>query len=460
MVEFVPRGTKRIGMDGGRRVPERGGQSGKRRMSRAQRRRLRRQKRIVGGALAALALLLLAAIVWMLVAGGNRPADDASGQRAMPMATVAVTAEIVATAELTSAPEPAAIATAEPIATPEPTATPEPERQYITLTAVGDCTLGGNTKGNAEGEKRFAKCFEQNGADYFFQDVRALFESDDVTVANLEGPLTTARDRRSNRQFNFRGDPEYVQILAGSGVEVCNVANNHAYDFETAGFEETAQTLADAGIGACGFGLEHYMEIKGCMVGLLGFTEWNYEQDELLRDVRNAREKCDLLIVSIHWGEELTHKHTKTTEKLGRAMVDAGADLVIGNHSHVYGEIEQYNGKYIIYSLGNFCFGGNKRPTDPQCIIFQQRFEVQPGGGAVDAGINLIPAQVSTSAKSNDYQPVLLEGGEGAELLAKVAKVSNLTAENTIWMPESYVVENQIVTTDAKIGPAATPAGT
>ena len=75
------------------------------------------------------------------------------------------------------------------------------------------------------------------------------------------------------------------------------------------------------------------------------------------------------------------------------------------------------------------------------------------------AGINLIPAQVSTSTKSNDYQPIFLEGDVGAELLAKVAKVSNLTEESTIWMPESYVVQNGIVTADAKIGPTAEATG-
>ena len=421
-------------------MPEQSRQSGKKRMSKAQRRRLKRQKRIIAVVLAVLAALLVAAIAWMLLAG-LQPKNDsiASGEPAIPVETAAPTA--------TSAP------TVEPTPTAEPTPTPAPEPVYITLTAVGDCTLGGNTNSGGEGEERFAACFEKYGADYFLQNVRALFESDDVTVANLEGPLTTATEKRSNRQFNFRGDPEYVNILAGSSVEVCNLANNHAYDFKTAGFDETAQTLADAGIGACGFGLEHYMEIKGCTVGFLGFTEWDYEEDDLLRDVRTAREKCDLLIVCIHWGEELTYKQTKNVDKLGRAIVDAGADLVIGGHSHVYGEIEQYQGKYIIYSLGNFCFGGNKRPTDPQCIIFQQRFRVWPDGSIADAGINLIPAQVSTSTKSNDYQPIFMEGDEAAELLAKVAKVSNLTEESTIWMPESYVVQNEIVTADAKIGP-------
>ena len=415
-------------------------------MSKAQRRRMQRQKRLVALGLVVLGALLISAIVWMLAVGLGRRADTVQQP---PIETAAPTQEPAFTAEPAVTAEPTAV----PTPTVEPTPTVAPEPVYITLTAVGDCTLGGNTNSGAAGEKRFAACFEEYGADYFMQNVRGLFESDDVTVANLEGPLTTATDKRSNRQFNFRGDPEYVNILSGSSVEVCNLANNHAYDFKTAGFDETAQTLADAGIGACGFGLEHYMEIKGCTVGFLGFTEWDYEEDDLLRDVRTAREKCDLLIVCIHWGEELTYKQTKNVDKLGRAIVDAGADLVIGGHSHVYGEIEQYQGKYIIYSLGNFCFGGNKRPTDPQCIIFQQRFRVWPDGSIADAGINLIPAQVSTSTKSNDYQPIFLEGDEAAELLAKVAKVSNLTEESTIWMPESYVVQNEIVTADAKIGP-------
>ena len=421
-------------------------------MSKAQRRRMQRQKRLVALGLVVLGALLISAIVWMLAVGLGRRADTVQQP---PIETAAPTQEPAFTAEPAVTAEPTAV----PTPTVEPTPTVAPEPVYITLTAVGDCTLGGNTNDGASGEKRFATCFKENSADYFMQNVRGLFGSDDVTVVNLEGPLTTATTKRSNRTFNFRGDPEYVNILSGSSVEVCNLANNHAYDFKTAGFEETAQVLEAAGMGACGFGLEHYMEIKGCTVGFLGFTEWDFEQEEIERAVRSAREKCDLLIVCIHWGEELTYKRSGASDKLGYAIVDAGADLVIGGHSHVYGEIEQYQGKYIIYSLGNFCFGGNKRPSDPQCIIFQQRFKLMPDGSVEDAGINLIPAQVSTSTKSNDYQPIFLEGDVGADLLAKVAKVSNLTEESTIWMPESYVVQNQIVTADAKIGPAAEAVG-
>ena len=357
-------------------------------MSKVQRRRMQRQKRLIALALCLLGALLVAAIVWMLVVGLGRRADSLQQP---PVETAAPTVESEWTAEPAATIEPTATA----VPTAEPTPTPVPEPVYITLTAVGDCTLGGNTNDGASGEKRFATCFKENSADYFMQNVRGLFGSDDVTVVNLEGPLTTATTKRSNRTFNFRGDPEYVNILSGSSVEVCNLANNHAYDFKTAGFEETASVVQAAGMGACGFGLEHYMEVKGRTVGFLGFTEWNFEPEEIESAVRSAREKCDLLIVCIHWGEELTYKHTSTTEKLGRRMVDAGADLVIGGHSHVYGEIEQYQGKYIIYSLGNFCFGGNKKPSDMQCIIFQQRFKLWPDGRVEDAGINLIPAQVS-----------------------------------------------------------------
>ena len=356
--------------------------------------------------------------------------------------------EPIATMQMsTQAPTP--IPTSVPTATPPPT--PEPEPQLITITAVGDCTLGGNTNDGGDGEERFQDHFAENGPDYYLQNFRDLFENDDFTIVNLEGPLTNATDKRSGRTFNFRGEPEYVEILSGSGVEAATIANNHAYDFKTEGFEDTARVLEEAGIGACGFGLEYFTEVDGVTIGSLGFTEWDYEADEIESAVRAASEKCDLLIVSIHWGEELEEKHSKTTRRLGELIIDAGADLVIGNHSHIRGEIYRYNGKYIIYSLGNFCFGGNTRPTDMRCIVFQQSFCVNPDGTVEDCGINLIPARVSTNTKRNDLQPVWLEGDSAQKLLQEVYKLSNLTEEDPIWMPGSYVVQNGIVSENARI---------
>lgn len=403
-----------------------------RRLTKAQRMRLRRRRRARRIALGALAAALLAILVWLLAAGlFQKPQDNA----ALP--TPAATPTIAATPSPTPSP------------TPQPTQAPQP--QLITITAVGDCTLGGNTNDGGDGEKRFRSHFEKNGADYYLQNFRALFEADDLTLANLEGPLTTATDKRSGRTFNFRGDPSYAQILSGSGVDVCNVANNHAYDFKRQGLEDTAAALQAENLGVCGFGYEDFREVNGITIGNLGFTEWDYDADEIESAVRAAREKCDLLIVSIHWGEELEDGHDSTTRRLGKLIVDAGADLVVGNHSHIRGEIARYKGKYVIYSLGNFCFGGNTRPTDMRCIVFQQTFRIDPDGSVSDWGINLIPARVSSNAKQNNLQPVYLEDDEAEKLLGELGRISKLDATEVIWMPDSYEASHGMLSADASI---------
>ena len=319
------------------------------------------------------------------------------------------------------------------VAPPAPTATPVPavpsdestgpETVPVVITAVGDCTLGGDIPSGYY--RSFASYYDSYGADYFFSDVRDLFESDDLTIVNLEGPLTTSTEMREGRRFNFKGRPEYVDILTGSSVEIANVANNHAMDFGDSGFAETLRVLADAGIGASGFRQVYTTEVSGVTVTSIGFTEWAYEEDQIVRAVRAARAGCDLLIVSVHWGEESSHEATATQRRLGRAIVDAGADVVIGTHTHVYGGVERYNGKYIVYSLGNFCFGCNTNPGDKNCLLFRQTFLAGDDGSVSDGGAEIIPASVSSRTDTNDYHPVLLEGERAQRVLRGVRDVSD-----------------------------------
>lgn len=372
--------------------------------------------------------------------------SNAGAQNALPFMQPQATQAPLTEPEptLVTLPTPVPAATAAPTAVPVPERTEMPEvpslepeelLEYIpiTITAVGDCTLGGDIKSG--GYRNFERYAEKYGPDYFLKKVRPLFESDDLTIVNLEGPLTTSDDMRSGRTFNFRGYPQYVKILSGSSVEIANVANNHALDFGDDGFNETAKVLKSEGIGVSGFSLVHLEEVKGVKVGSLGFTEWAYSEEQIRKTISAARSKCDLLIVSVHWGEEKEYEPTSTQKKLGRAMIDAGADLVIGNHSHVYGGVEQYKGKYIIYSLGNFCFGGNKNPSDKNCTIFQQTFNVNLSEGTVsDGGINIIPARVSGSNDKNDYQPYILTGEAAEKQLKKISDVSNVDGAKLIWM--------------------------
>lgn len=328
-------------------------------------------------------------------------------------------------------------------------AVPNQEPVRILISAAGDCTLGTYRTGNGN-LSAFSSFVKKYGYDYFFANVKDLFSQDDLTIINLEGPLTSHNSKRPNRAFNFRGYPEYTEILTSGSVEICNLANNHALDYKEEGFKDTYKALTEAGIGASGYGPEYYTEVKGITVGSLGFTEWNFEAKDILAKVKAANEKCDLLIVSMHWNEEHEYRLSDYCKKMGRALVDAGADIVIGNHSHVYGEIEIYNGKYIINSLGNFVFGGNDDPYVRECVIFRQEFLVYPDGTVGDGGIDIIPCYLSSNEEYNDFQPRIAEPNEGRQLLYAIAGLSpRMTADKVLWMADSYVVKHGILNTGA-----------
>ena len=320
-------------------------------------------------------------------------------------------------------------------AAPEmPTLEAETERKLITISAAGDFTLGGDY--NTTAHERFDGYVEKYGTDYFLQYVRPIFEEDDLTFINLEGPLTNSNDKRSGRTFNFKGDPAYVNILSGASVELAGLANNHALDFGKGGMYETADVLEAAGVGYCGYSTTWYGEVEGFRVACLSVTEWDYTTEELAAMVGEAREQSDLVIVMIHWGEEKGYDPTKSQEKYGRALIDAGADLVLGSHPHVVSGIEMYNGKYIVYSLGNFCFGGNKNPSDKDSMIFQQTFEMLPDGTIADAGINIIPCCISSTEGTNDYCPTPLTGAEAQRIIRKISVYSDIDTELAVWAPE------------------------
>ncbi|MBQ6595794.1 MAG: CapA family protein [Clostridia bacterium] len=300
----------------------------------------------------------------------------------------------------------------------------------ILISAAGDCTLGGEVKSGID--RRFARSADKHGLDWFLSNVRGIFASDDFTLVNLEGPLTT-QTRYASKKYVMRGRPAYAAILSSSSVEVANLANNHTLDFGEQGYLDTQAALDGAGIGHCGGTAVFYGEKDGYTVGFLGFDQWNHTGSQAVAAVRAVREKCDLIVVSMHWGEEYHYVREGWQQKAGRALIDAGADLVIGTHPHVIQGIERYKGKYIVYSLGNFCFGGNTDPDDKDCYIFQQAFTLTENGAA-DAGVRVIPCSVSSSASVNDYRPTPLSGDRANRLMKKIAGYSSVQGGK--WLPE------------------------
>ncbi len=291
----------------------------------------------------------------------------------------------------------------------------------ITISLVGDCTLGTDEAFAYDTSLNAYQLYR--GSDYFLQNVKTIFAEDDLTIINMEGPLTESTERNGEK-FAFKGAPGFVDILSGSSVEAANLANNHSHDYGEQGFEDTKRILSDAGITAFGYDETALITIKGIKIGLVGIYELHdhLERARQLKDniAKVKQEGADLIITIFHWGNERETVPDSNQLELGHIAIDYGADLVAGHHPHILQGIEEYRGKYIVYSLGNFCFGGNSAPDDMDTMIFQQTFTIQSGEVLTDENITLIPCSISSETGFNNYQPTPAEGSEAERILQKI----------------------------------------
>ena len=202
-----------------------------------------------------------------------------------------------------------------------------------------------------------------------------------------------------------------MQALTANGVEAVALENNHVMDHGEQGYADTCQTLSDAGILYSGhLGSSVFTTDTGVKIGMLAYQTFNGNYPKIYAalegDIAALRAQgCQIVVVSYHWGEEKDYVPNERQVPLGRATIDAGADLVLGHHSHRMNPIELYKGKYICYSLGNFSFAGNTKPADMDTFIFQQRFRVAADGSVSDAGMRIIPCSISSQESVNDFKP-------------------------------------------------------
>lgn len=313
----------------------------------------------------------------------------------------------------------------------------------LTLSVVGDCTLG--TDEAFDYDTSLNAYYENYGSAYFLQNVKGIFSSDDLTIANFEGTLTDS-DEREDKTFAFKGPSSFTSILTEGSVEAVNTANNHSHDYGEQSFEDTLTALDNAGIVHFGYDETAVMDIKGVKVGLVGIYELNDHlgREQQLKD-NIAKVKADgaqLIVVIFHWGNETETVPDSNQTTLGRLAIDEGADLVCGHHPHVLQGIETYKGKNIVYSLGNFCFGGNSSPSDMDTMIYQQTFTVDSNGVKEDNVTNVIPCSISSAAYEgyNNYQPTPAEGDEATRILEKINERSSWisTAEGTAFTAEYH----------------------
>ena len=295
----------------------------------------------------------------------------------------------------------------------------------ITISAAGDFTLG-YYRGQGSGG-RFDEVANKNGYSYFMNGVRSIFEEDDLTIINLEGPLTT-RGIAEEKQFAIRGLPEYAQILSLGSIEAVNLANNHTYDYQNIGYDDTVSILKDNSIGYFGEDKTYFVTVNDIRVALIGANGWNDSntvKEKLKQRIIEAKQKSDLIIVEFHWGVEKAYYPNTVQKNLAKYVIDQGANLVLGSHPHVMQGIGTYKNTNIVYSMGNFCFGANKNPSDKDTFIYRETF-ILTEDGIVSEEAEVIPCSISSVKDKNDYQPTILKGLEKERLLNRLKLYSTV----------------------------------
>lgn len=306
---------------------------------------------------------------------------------------------------------------------PEPAA--PAEEGPVTLFFTGDIMLDqANVKEN----------YDRAGISGILSDsLLAELQQADITVVNEEFPFSTRGTQAPDKQFTFRADPSYVSVFLDMGVDVASLANNHALDYGTEALSDTFATLDEAGIPYAGAGDTReraarpiYLERGGKTIGVLAASRvipvvsWNidnqqpgmfctYDSAQLVAAIQEAKGSCDYVVVYVHWGVERKNTPEEYQRQLARDYIDAGADLVVGSHPHVPQGIEYYNGKPVVYSLGNFIFNSSGADTYAlKAVITAQ--------GTTE--LTVIPVGASEAKTSQ------LEGAERQALLELLQSIS------------------------------------
>jgi len=243
----------------------------------------------------------------------------------------------------------------------------------ITMLAVGDIMLD-------RGVEHMIKKEGKGSFKYPFLKIKDVFEESDLVFGNLEGPISD-KGKKVGSIYSFRMDPKSLEGLKFAGFDVLSLANNHMFDYERLALKDTMKRLSEAEINYAGAGTTgkeafsvRILEVKRTKIGFLAYTNlgpkswkaegersgiaWIGDQDiaEIKKDIEKAKKEVDILIVSLHAGKEYTTDLTDFQVKFSKSCIGAGADMVLGHHSHVIQKLEKYKNGWVAYGLGNFIF--------------------------------------------------------------------------------------------------------
>lgn len=320
----------------------------------------------------------------------------------------------------------------------EPVEVQDGENEII-LTFGGDVSLASREKWMSQ-QEAFPAYVKKYGLAYPLEGMQSLFASDHMTIVNLEGVLKAdGKGENTGRLVRLRGLPEWVDALPLGSVEHVNIANNHHEDYGAAGKESTIAALNAAGIPFSGFGAVYIAEIEGHRIGFAGCREamWLHGGQDIAAEIAYLRENgCEVVVYSCHWGTEYAPTHNETQETMAQAVIDAGADIIIGHHPHIVQGMDVIDGVPVVYSLGNLMFGGTHamKTFDGAVARVSLRFDDEGYSGA---SITMIPVMTSSSADVwvNDYHPVFAEGQDAMRILALIQADSSVVIQDEMFFP-------------------------
>lgn len=301
------------------------------------------------------------------------------------------------------------------------------QKSSVQLTFVGDIMMSGNVE----------KTLLANSYDYPYKHVSSLFLQDDITIANLETPVTATGVPAQNKTYVYKSSPLAVPAMKKAGIDVVNLANNHSMDQGVPGLLDTFVALDDNQIEYVGAGKDAsrayapvFIEKNGIKIAILGFsrvipeTSWfagntqpgladSYDPALAVKAIQQANSHADLVVVIAHWGKERSDYPVDHQKELSRAYIDAGADLIVGGHPHVLQGFERYNDKWIAYSLGNFIFTRSSEPKTWESMVLQA--SCTKSG---DCELTMLPFHAELG------QAVPMNESNGAALLKRIESIS------------------------------------
>ncbi len=298
----------------------------------------------------------------------------------------------------------------------------EPFSAVLTVTLAGDCTLGG-TESASKKTGSLLDTVEKRGLAYPFSGLLQLFSTDDLTLVNLEGVLSdSSQGENTDKEFAFRGPAEFAKMLPLGSVEAVNLSNNHFDDYGKTGRDATIAALEEQGIAYAGNEWLCVYRFDQGKIGLAGIRGSLTEDKKKIisRQIALLRDAgCQIIIYSLHAGQEYAFKHNGMQRDMARFLIDAGADVVAGHHPHVVQGVEIYKNRLIFYSLGNCVFGGNQDPRESDALAARIVFCLE-GGRLARLQAALYPIRFTGDKSGNSFCPGLLTGKQAESLLKKV----------------------------------------